>query len=657
MSMRDYRADIDGLRAVAVSAVVIYHALPNLLPAGFVGVDIFFVISGYLIGGIIYSGIIEGKFSFADFYARRARRILPALIVVITATLLVGLLLLDSLQFKGLSTQSIAALVGVSNFYFWEHTNYFDTASELQPLLMTWSLGVEEQFYVIFPFIVIAITKIPTKFRVAFMVALTMASFGYMLFSAQRDPVSTFYLLPARAWELGIGATLAIANRDMNLPAIATSLRNLLAVLGASLIAISILAFDHSAEFPLLPILISVIGTAILMQTRHSWINRNLLSIKAVVFIGLISYSWYLWHWPIMAYIRIVADGVPSQSAMLLAVPISFALAILSWRFVEQPFRKPRATAPRTLMIAGGVLAAAMVLPFAGHVSKGLPDRLPDGVLIAEQIRLEGRGNCLLGFDQSAPSTSQQCAPTGAKIGLIGDSHASALGPGLAAYAKDNGTSLVQHMKSSCGPYLGFSYSGVPNPNSIRTCGAFVENALEKLLQDPDIETIVVAAYWPKDVSETAYTHDGTTLGPAVKMETFLDSGMSRLIEQTQNAGKKLIFVEDIPIFESDTMSRTIGDGLRARRALRTLVTDAHGSGTEAQPRARADTDVSRAETLLRQLAETHSNVTYFQVRHQFCEDSACRYMQEGKPLFFDRHHLSVYGSSFVDWASAFSTD
>ncbi len=655
MRPKDYRADIDGLRAIAVSAVVIYHAIPDLLPSGFVGVDIFFVISGYLIGGIIYSGIKNRTFTFADFYSRRAKRILPALIVVILAVLAAGLFLLDSKQFSELSNQSIAALLGISNIYFWEYTNYFDTASELQPLLMTWSLGVEEQFYVIFPFIVYAISRVPVKFRVSLLAGMTILSFVFLLFLARLDPISSFYLLPSRAWELSVGATLAIANREQAFSAISPLKRNLVAGLGMVLLAWSIFGFDHASAFPLYPIFISVVGTAMLMQVPQSWINRNLLSISAIVFVGLISYSWYLWHWPIMAYFRIVSDGVPSQFAMIAAVPISFVLGVLSWRFVEQPFRRPSKSSRQTLLLAGGGLGLALAFPLAGRLTDGFPQRLSETVLIAEQARMEGRGNCLLGFDPVELSTSKRCNPDGAKIALIGDSHASALGPGLEAYAKAKGTELLQHTKSSCGPYLGYSYSTVQNPAGLRTCGVFIQKAVARIVDDPDVETIIVAAYWPQNDSRIARELKEGGLGDQVDVPIAVRNGVTNLIFEAEKAGKLVVLVEDIPSFDIDTMSRTIGDGLPARHILRSLVAEDRTVGAPSDRLIRGLPMDLSTENTLKELAAKYANARYFNLRDQLCDGQACRYMQEGAPLYFDRHHLSAFGSRTIDWSDAFT--
>ena len=307
--MREYRADIDGLRAIAVSSVVLYHAAPYLVPAGFVGVDIFFVISGYLIGGIVYSGVSERSFSFANFYARRARRILPALIAVVLTSLIAGYFLLDAGAFKRLGSQSVSALVGASNIYFWQKQSYFDPGAEYEPMTMTWSLGVEEQFYICFPFIMFAILRLAKKWRVPILIGIAVLSFGLSIHTLSRSPEAAFYLLPPRAWELAAGVILAILHAEGTLPAPRRSIANVIAVLGLGMIGASIFLFDASTPFPGWMALLPVLGTFLAIHARNSLINQKVLSLRPVVLVGLVSYSWYLWHWPLIARRRDCGAG------------------------------------------------------------------------------------------------------------------------------------------------------------------------------------------------------------------------------------------------------------------------------------------------------------------------------------------------------------
>lgn len=274
---------------------------------------------------------------------------------------------------------------------------------------------------------------------------------------------------------------------------------------------------------------------------------------------------------------------------------------------------------------------------------------------MAEEIRREGRGNCLRGFKDAVPAQSKRCSPEGARIALLGDSHASALGTGLAAFAEQHGTTLVQHTKSSCGPYLGYSYSTKADPESIKTCGAYFEAAVDLVLKDPAIEVIVVASYWPKDGSNPAHRLDGHSPGARVAVGEIVEDGITNLLSKAAAADKTVILVQDVPVFDVDTMSRFIGDGLPARRTLRTWVSADHTIVDAPNPRIMVDTETTRVEETLRRLARSFPNTLYFRVRDQFCVKGSCLYMSDGKPLFFDRHHLSTYGSNYVDWNAVFA--
>ncbi len=633
-----------------------YHALPGLIPSGFVGVDIFFVISGYLIGGIIYSAVLEKRFSFGNFYARRARRILPALIVVVMAAFLAGIFLLDSKGFRELSSQSVGALIAIPNFYFWEHTSYFATAAEFQPLLMTWSLGVEEQFYIVFPFILLGIVRLPAKFRLLAIAGLTLLSFGYSILVQSADPSFAFYMLPPRAWELGAGATLAIAHHDGFFKPLAIATENLLAMLGAGLVMVSMFLVEGAFSIPGLAVYLSVFGTVLLVHFRDSWINTHLLSLKPVVFVGLVSYSWYLWHWPIISYLRIISDGAPGPWVLLAAAIASFFIAIASWRFVEQPFRRPVRSSLKTLMAAGVILVVALTGPVFGKLTGGWSDRLPEIVQTAEAIRLEGRGICLLKYAEFELHTGDECNPETATIALLGDSHASALGPGLRLFAESRETRVVQHTKSACRPLLGYTTSTLKRPGLDKACGRFLNYAIADILNDDSIETVVLAGEWRTMPGWDLRTFTAGQVGEIVEYPIALEQGIGDITDVFVSAGKEVIIVGSVPKFETDPMSRVIGDGLPLRQKLRTALTGIN-SKPEQLSRMLVPVDDDMGVTrILRDTALATSRATYMDIRAQLCtDDDMCRYAEAGKPVFFDKQHLSAFGSRSIMWAHVLS--
>ncbi len=340
LGFMQYRPDIDGLRALAVTSVLLYHLDSRLMPGGFVGVDIFFVISGYLITGIINAKLSARRFRFADFYARRIRRIFPALFAMLAATSLLAMLSLEPALYEKFFHDLRYAALQVSNFSFVRDTGYFDVDSRFSPLLHTWSLGVEEQFYLAWPFLIWMLHRFRTGRRRSVLLVLYVLSFCYSAWLVRVDPLEAFYMLPARAWELGMGGFLALS------PGMSSRSKwtEPLAVSGLALILFSLFFLNDRVAFPGPWALPAVAGTLFILSTGASRASlvHYLLSRRAVVFVGKISYSLYLWHWPVIIFYReaIGPDISPGTGALLGL--ISFVLASGSWLYIEQPFRTGR---------------------------------------------------------------------------------------------------------------------------------------------------------------------------------------------------------------------------------------------------------------------------------------------------------------------------
>ncbi|WIY54164.1 acyltransferase family protein [Devosia sp. YIM 151766] len=358
-----YRADIDGLRAVAVLGVLLYHYGATWLPGGFTGVDVFFVISGYLITGILRREIEAGEFSLLGFYDRRIRRIFPALLVVLVTTMVAGWFLLMPGDYADLGESAAYAAFGLGNLFFFWNTGYFDQAADLQPLLHTWSLGVEEQFYVVWPMALLALFGLTKSWKVtAFATGfLVISGFIYAAVQTASDPTAAFYLPHPRAWELGVGALLAFAPTITH-----RALSEAARVIGSLLIAYSLLAISAADPFPGLNAVYACVGSALLIWPSASpTLIGRVLSLRPVVGIGLISYSLYLWHWPVLVLFRHWNNGAPPtlRAAFALAI-VSALLATLSWWFVERPFRSRqinRAFAFGSVIAATSLVAVASV--------------------------------------------------------------------------------------------------------------------------------------------------------------------------------------------------------------------------------------------------------------------------------------------------------
>jgi len=388
-----YRPEIDGLRAVAVIPVILFHAGFTSFSGGFIGVDIFFVISGYLITSIILNEREADNFTLKNFYLRRARRILPALFLVIIACIPFAWFWLLPEDMKDFSESVVATVGFVSNFFFWLKTGYFDIDAELKPLLHTWSLAVEEQYYWIYPFLFIALFANRGKLRWIVLLAIAAASLWLAQWGAHKMPAAAFFLFPSRFWELIIGALTAFRSVNRQTPVNSGLAQQVLSLLGLSLIIYAISRFNELTPYPSLYTLIPTTGTAliILFADQRTLVGK-LLSAQVLVGIGLISYSAYLWHQPLLAFARYRSVTPLGTSTVWLIIICTFMLSYASWRFVEQPFRSRQAVDNRRLLKwMGGIAIALICFGLAGYQSNGFVEMrkiadLPDGYLYHAQI-------------------------------------------------------------------------------------------------------------------------------------------------------------------------------------------------------------------------------------------------------------------------------
>lgn len=376
----DYRREIDGLRALAVVPVILFHAGFDAFSGGFVGVDVFFVISGYLITTIILTELQQGRFSIVNFYERRARRILPALFVVMAACLILGYLWLMPDEFKNLGQSLVATSLFSNNILLGFTSDYWDLASEFKPLLHTWSLGVEEQYYIVVPLLLIIAAR-AGKFGVSFLLwAIFLSSFLFSVWFSNVSPKWAFYILPTRAWELGVGALAALYLRKNSSNAISFKLSNALSFTGLLLILGSVFAFDKNIPNPGWPLLAPTVGAALIISfcTPGSF-SFKILGSRVFVFIGLLSYSLYLWHQPAFAFLRIYSSTHPSFFDFLALLPLIFILSVLTWRYVETPFRNKSAFG-RTFVFLFSACFTALFISAGLYLNKsyGMPLRAFD---------------------------------------------------------------------------------------------------------------------------------------------------------------------------------------------------------------------------------------------------------------------------------------
>lgn len=463
----DYRREIDGLRAYAVLPVIFFHGGLPLFSGGFVGVDVFFVVSGYLITSIILADLRDGTFSLLGFFERRARRILPALFLVSFVSLPVAWLWIFPSDAKEYSQSLIAVSLFASNIFFWIQSGYFDTAGELKPLLHTWSLAVEEQYYLMFPAFLLLIWRFG-KSRVTIILAMIAGlSFGLAEWGSIYKPAATYYLLPTRGWELLIGVLAAFHQFGDNHTCRTGTRRNpltdeCLSLGGLLLITYSVFSFDKDTPFPGRYALLPTLGTACVILFAHqgTFVGR-LLGSKLLVGVGLVSYSAYLWHQPLFAFARLLGNGEPNPAEILALSAMALILAYASWHYVESPFRKAGRIGTRALVMSSILCTMGLISAGAyGSFKDGFLDRLTSDekrIYALVQYDYSGvyrSGTCFLGKAQSYTDFSPECAPAAnsPQTSIIwGDSHAAALSSGLRALIPG----IAQYTASGCPPLVG----------------------------------------------------------------------------------------------------------------------------------------------------------------------------------------------------------
>ena len=488
-----YRADIDGLRAIAVLSVVLYHAgLPGF-SGGFVGVDIFFVISGYLISGIIWRERGRGQFSLADFYARRIRRIFPALCTVLAASAVAGWFLLIPTDLAAVGKSLNATALFYSNFQLLKEVGYFDAPAMDKPLLHTWSLSVEEQFYAVWPLLLLAMARfLPARRVLPVLLMLAAVSLVLAQLKLAAHPKDAFYVSYYRMWELMTGAALAIASPFV----LRQRLRAFMATVGLAAIAFPVFFYDSTTPFPGLTALAPCLGAAFVIAAGSSP-NRisSILGIGPIRFVGLISYSLYLIHWPLLSFAHLYLNDVLNLPERIVIVVLSVFLAYLSWRFIEMPFRVPASSQGKTFFrgaLAAGVLCVAGV---AFTSTAGFPSRVSDKVLSAEALPAKGysdfaafcRPVAVEGLHGGSACVLGDPNKKTYDFVLWGDSHAHHYVPAIAALAQANNASGILFAYSSCGPLLEW---GTPN------CRDFNKSVLDWVTTHNSLRTVILASRW-----------------------------------------------------------------------------------------------------------------------------------------------------------------
>ena len=504
-----HRKEIDALRAVAVLPVVLFHAGVPGFEGGFLGVDVFFVISGFLIGGIIREEISDSRFAIARFYVRRARRLLPALVAVILVAHIMGALFMTPDEFARLGASAAAASIFVSNIWFWQNTDYFSNAAEFSPLLHTWSLAVEEQFYIVAPLLLLAIARMSSRTAAALIIVGIFGSLTASAILQAQAPVAGFFLLPARAWELGVGLALAYGLGPR--PPVRPIHAELWSLCGLMAIVLSVLLMNEETGLGNLAAVPAVLGAACFIWASNPDATRvaATISAKPVVWVGLVSYSLYLWHWVVLAFLRIRVNRINLEPMeIVLAVAASMFLAWVSWRYVEQPFRRngdsSRSMDQRTLAFAGAVLLFVFSASAALSVGEGFPNRFTGNTrtaLVAKEDFWTVDGACneshvdfeICRFGLFYPGFAAENASQGSPKALLwGDSHARAISPAVANWLRSRNVNAAFAYKNGCPPLLAVERTDKPGAD----CEGFNRNVLNELTRNKSIQTVILHARW-----------------------------------------------------------------------------------------------------------------------------------------------------------------
>jgi len=480
-----YRAEIDGLRALAVIPVIFFHAGFDLFSGGFVGVDVFFVISGYLITTILIDDIEAQRFTVLGFYERRARRLLPALTLVISCCIPVAWFVLNPFDLREFSQSILATSVFSSNFYFYLTSGYFDTAAELKPLLHTWSLAVEEQYYLVFPLFLLAVWRFGEKQVLGLIAALAVASLIASEWGWRNVPHANFYLAPTRAWEILAGSMTAFMVRKQGL-----SGSNFLSLLGLGAIVMAVFVYDEATPFPSVYALLPVIGVVlVVLYGGTGTIVARLLSNRVLVGVGLISYSAYLWHQPLFAFYRAYYLEQPDLGPSLAIILFTLVLAYLTWRFIEVPARKGKPSKysqQYVLYLTAFALASLAILGLIGHIEQGFPYRNKDMLRLGQNFGLSS-------YCSGAPIEALECKSIDRpQIAVWGDSYAMHFVQGLRdAYP---GKGVHQLTLSSCPPVPGYRGASRASTVSCHDYNELVARYLEDTGLSNDLQTVVLAA-------------------------------------------------------------------------------------------------------------------------------------------------------------------
>lgn len=626
-----YRREIDGLRALAVIPVILFHAGFSLFSGGFVGVDVFFVISGYLITSILIEDIEQQRFSLWRFYERRARRLLPALFFVLLVCLPFAWQWMLAEQLKDFFASLFTVATFLSNLYFLTQINYFSPSAELQPLLHTWSLAVEEQYYLFFPPLLYLLFRLFQRKSVWLIVLLTVFSLLLAQWLSGLNAERNFFFTLSRFWEIGVGSIATFVVRRYGVRS-----NNSLALLGFLAIVVAIFTFDKATPFPSIYTLLPVLGVFLLVVYGGAeTVVARWLSWPPVVFVGLISYSAYLWHHPLYAFARLRSIYEPQWWVMLGLVVATLIMASLSWRFVEQPFRgkKPWLSNRRQLFSVSLLgLSVFAAVGLWGYKTGGFPNRLPEHVAYIEKgipalgrtCPDEGVSPCVIG-KKGDP-----------KVALFGDSHAAAYAGGFDPVLKNAGVSMWL-ANGGCAPLLNYYKRHATERDTV--CANTMTQALHGVAENDRVTKVILAAQWGYYVygwryssRQYIYTYDAGNNTVADNNPIEFEKAFKATIEMLLNAGKEVVIVKALPEYDFDVAEA--------------LAKSVWRNQDPAQLTSPYNSYVERNKDFEYMLQDSALNsVNVVEIASYFCDQYLCKpYSEDTLPYYHDSNHLNQLG-------------
>ncbi len=620
MSNPKYIPSIDGIRAIAVLAVILFHAFPNAIPGGYIGVDIFFVISGYLITNIIVTQVSAGNFSFKDFYARRIRRIFPALILVLVSGYALGWFVMLADEFKQLGKHIAAGAGFFANWAYWLESGYFDELHELKPLLNLWSLGVEEQFYIFWPCIILLLVKLKVNLRGA-LLFLVGFSFFLNVFLIKDYQSATFYLPFSRFWELGLGGILAIEKDSIN----KWNVNPVgIFVIGALAIFAPMFFLSSKSLFPGWAALAPVLGTTfILIGIHRGGLSSSLLSNRVLVYLGLISYPLYLWHWPVLSFSRLMKGEPLSSFESLVLLIVSVIFACLTYLLLEKRVRHQGA---KTVFVLCLLMTAIGFQGWNTYKREGLEYRLRKTIQIPEDqkrdfVKWENKGmlptgSCDPGFIYPEAHVCAQSNPErGADIVVLGDSHAFSAYWGIAkAYSEDHVIKLLG--QGGCAPFIDAGSFGI-----YPSCTENINAQLRWIAQNSNIKTVFIV-------------HRNRIL-TSVDEQAQLASSAKKTFDLLLGSGKKVVYFYGVP--ELNFEPRLCVGQLPLGRK--------NPVDSCSYPLARELARQSSFRKTILEVLGQYPGVETFDPANILCKESVCHAVIDHRVMYTDTNHLSESGS------------